>query len=369
MNDYNVPSIDQIMREMLANISDDYVKEPGTFTYDLTKTYGLQSLKNENLIADLYSKLDVNNLYGEELERFVKQRKGIYKKKANPAKGFLKVDGNGTIKIGDLFETESGNRYFATSEIEIKGSGEVKIEAIIPGVIGNVGANTIKLIPITLTGITKVTNPQPLNDGYDEETDESLKERYLIELQKPATSGNIYHYMLWGREVIGVGATKIFPLWNGNNTVQIIIIDDNKEPANQELINRTQDYIDPKGESNITWGTGAGQAPIGAYCTVTSATGKLINVESTLILNEGYTLEKVQTLIEEKLKDYLKSIAFKKNTVSYALMSSWILDVEGVQEWTTLTLNGFQSNIKIEEKEVAVLGSVILNVELQAGIR
>lgn len=364
MSGYNVPSIEQIMSELLGNISDDYVKEPGTFTYDLTKTYGLQSLKNENLIASLYSKLDVNNLYGEELEIFVKQRKGIYKKIANPSKGILKVEGNGTIKKGDIFETESGNRYFATSEIEIKVSGEIKIEASTPGAVGNVGANTIKLIPITIPGILKVTNPLPLSDGYDEETDESLKERYFIELQKPATSGNIYHYMLWGREVIGVGATEVFPLWNGNNTVQVIIIDDNKEPANQELINRTQEYIDPKGINNTTWGTGAGQAPIGAYCTVASAIGKYINVASTLILNEGYTLERVQPLIEQKLKDYLKSIAFKKKEVSYALMSSWILDVEGVQEWTIFTINGAQSNIKIEKKEVAVLGSVTLNVEL-----
>lgn len=362
MDEYRVPSIEEIEREMLDNVPDDYVKEVGTFTRDLIKTYTLQSLKNEQLIAELYSKLDVNNLYGEELERFVKQRKGISKKKANPAKGFLKVEGNGSIKVGDLFETESGNRYFAVENIKINATGEVKIEATIPGVNGNVGANTIKLIPITLSGIAKVTNPQPLIDGYDEETDESLKERYFIELQKPPTSGNIYHYIQWSREVVGVGDARIFPLWNGNNTVQVVIIDDNKETANQELINRTQEYIDPKGENNATWGTGAGQAPIGAYCTVISATGKIIDVNSTLILEKGYTLEVVQPLVEKKLKEYLKSIAFKKNSVSYALMSSWIMDVEGVQEWTTLTINGSQNNIKVEEKEVGILGSVILSV-------
>lgn len=362
MSDYNIPNIDEIELEMLNNVPDDYVKEVGTFTRDLIKAYALQSLKNEELIDDLYSKLDVNNLYGEELERFVKQRKGIYKKKANPAKGFLKVEGNGTIKVGDLFETESGNRYFAVENIQVTGTGEVKIEAIIPGVNGNVGANTIKLIPITLPGITKVTNPQPLIDGYNEETDDSLKERYFIELQKPPTSGNIYHYIQWSREVVGVGDARIFSLWNGNNTVQIVIIDDNKEPANQELINRTQKYIDPKGDNNATWGTGAGQAPIGAYCTVTSATGKTIDVNSTLILEKGYTLEMVQPLVEKQLKEYLKSIAFKKNSVSYALMSSWIMDAEGVQEWTTLTINGAQNNVKIEEKEVGTLGSVILSV-------
>ena len=27
----------------------------------------------------------------------------------------------------------------------------------------------------------------------------------------PATSGNVYHYMQWAREVAGVGDSKIFP--------------------------------------------------------------------------------------------------------------------------------------------------------------
>lgn len=361
MNDYKVPNINEIELEMLNNMPDDYVKEVGTFTRDLIKTYTLQSFKIENLVADLHSKLDVNNLFDEELERFVKQRKGISKKNANPAKGILNVEGNGNIRIGDLFETESGNRYFSVENVEIIERGEVKIEATVPGANGNVGAGVINLIPITIQGISKVSNPSPLTDGYDKETDDSLRERYLIEIQKPATSGNIYHYMQWSREMVGVGDSKIFPLWDGNNTVQIVIIDDNKEVANQELIDRTQEYIDPKGENNVTWGTGAGQAPIGAYCTVISAIGRTIDIECTLVLEKEYELESVKPSVDKQIKEYLKSIAFKKNSVSYALMSSSILDVKGVQEWTTLTINGSQSNVLIGEKEVAILGEVNLN--------
>lgn len=361
MANYKVPSVDEIESDMLGNISDDYVKERGTFTRDLIKTYALQSHEVEIILGDLFSKLDVNNLYGEELERFVKQRKGIYRKSDNPSKGVLTAYGNGYIGKDSLFETESGTRYYATEDSEIFGIGTVKIEAVIPGSNGNVGANTITLIPITIQGITKVTNLEPLTDGYDKETDTSLKERYFIEIQKPATSGNIYHYMQWSREVIGVGDSKIYPLWNGNNTVQVVIIDDNKTSANQELLDRVQGYIDPMGENNVTWGTGAGQAPIGAYCTVSSATEKAVDIDCDLILDVGYDLEDLRPVIENQLREYLKSIAFKKNSVSYALMSSWILNVEGVQDWTTLTINGGQSNITIGDKEVATLGSVNLN--------
>ncbi|MEG0069798.1 MAG: baseplate J/gp47 family protein [Cetobacterium sp.] len=362
MTTYKVPSIDEIEQEMLNSISDDYVKDIGTFTRDLTRTYAIESHKFEKKLEEYYKKLDVYNLIGQELTRFVEQRKGLYRKVANPAKGVLTVEGTGVIKVGDFFETESGNRYKAIEQVTINTLGTVNIEAVKAGSNGNVGANSITLIPITIQGISKVTNKDQLIDGYDEETDDSLRERYLIEIQKPATSGNVYHYMQWGREVVGVGDVRVFPLWNGNNTVQMVVIDDNKVIANEELINRVQEYVDPKGHENETWGTGAGQAPIGAYCTVISATAKIVNIESSLILKDGYNLEELKPLIEQEVRVYLKNIAFKRESVSYAILSSWILNVEGIQEWTTFTINGLQENVIIGTKEVAVLGNVNLSV-------
>lgn len=360
--EYKVPSVAEIEEELLKNISDDYVKNPGTFTRDLIKTFAIESHTLEEKLINIYKKLDIYNLSSGELERFVEQRKGVKRKGANPSKGVLTVEGNGEIKVGDIFETENGTRYKVVENVTISGKEKVKIEAVIPGSDGNVGTNSITMMPITIQGITKVYNEEQLIDGYAAETDESLRERYLIEIQKPATSGNIYHYIHWGREVTGVGDVRVFPLWNGNNTVQMIIIDDNKENANAELVKRVQDYVDPKGEDDETWGAGAGQAPIGAYCTVASATPKSININMRLILKIGYDIEKLKPLIKEEIKKYLKSIAFKRDAVSYALLSSWILNVEGVQEWTTFTLNGILSNVAIGEKEVAIMGEVQINV-------
>lgn len=359
--EYKAPPVGDIHKGMLKDISNDYEKEVGTFTNDLTKTYAIQSYEARKKIELLFGKLDVNNYHDIELERYVFQRKGIRRKKSNASLGSITAKGNGTINIGDLFETESGTQFKATETVTINDSGDVKIEAVIPGLKGNVGANTITLIPITIQGITEVTNTSPTIDGYDQETDESLVERYLIDIQKPPTSGNIYHYMQWSREVIGVGDSKIVPLWNGNNTVQIVIIDDEKLPATTELIERTQNYIDPKGENNSTWGAGYGEAPIGAYCSVISAAPKNINVASTLLLEDGYTLDQVKPWVDEAMKKYLKEIAFLKNSVSYAILASKILSVEGISDWTSFTINGGTQNISVGEKEVAVLESVILN--------
>lgn len=362
LSKYKAPSISEIEKSILDNIPNDYIKDVGTFTRDLTKAFSINSYELEKKVETLFGKLDIANYFGKELEKFVFQRKGLFRKQANSSKGTLNIKGNGIIKIDDLFETESGTRFKSLERKQVINEANILIEATEAGDKGNVGANTIKYIPITLQGITEVNNLLQTEDGYDAETDDSLRDRYLIEIQKPATSGNKYHYMQWAREVIGVGDSRIFPLWKGNNTVQIVIIDDKKLPANSELIERTQNYIDPQGNDNSTWGTGAGQAPIGAYCTISSATAKIINIESTLILKNGYNLEAIKPLIEAEIRTYLKDIAFKRDSVSYAVLSSWILQVEGVQEWTSFTLNSGHTNIFIGEKEVAELGQVILNV-------
>lgn len=359
--EYKAPLVEVIHEGMLNDTSDDYEKGVGTFACDLTKTYAIQSYEARKKIELVASKLDVRNYHGEELDRYVLQKKGMKRKGSNAALGTILVKGNGTITTGDLFETEAGTQFKSVETVVINDSGNVKIEAVIQGLKGNVGANTIILIPITIQGVTEVTNHIPTIDGYDCETDESLVERYLIEIQKPATSGNRYHYMQWSREVIGVGDSKVISLWNGNNTVQIVIIDDEKLPATIELIERVQNYIDPKGENNSTWGTGYGTAPIGAYCSVVSATPKNANVVSTLVLESGYTIEQVQPWVEEAMRKHLKEIAFLKNSVSYAILASKILNVEGISDWTSFTLNGKTENITVGKKEVAVLESVVLN--------
>ncbi|MGB6128815.1 MAG: baseplate J/gp47 family protein [Psychrilyobacter sp.] len=359
--EYKAPLVEDIHKRMLNDVSNDYEKRTGTFACDLTKTYAIQSYEARKKIELVASKLDVRNYHDDELDRYVFQKKGMKRKKSNSAIGTVIVKGNGTVSIGDLFETEAGTQFKSIEIIAINGSGNVKVEAVIPGLEGNVGANAIILIPVTIQGITEVTNIASTIDGYDRETDESLVERYLIEIQKPATSGNRYHYMQWSREVVGVGDSKVYSLWDGNNTVQIVIIDDEKIPATAQLVERVQNYIDPKGENDSTWGGGYGQAPIGAYCSVISAIAKNINIASTLTLENGYTLEQVKPYVEEIIRKHLKEIAFLKTSVSYAILASKILNVDGIDDWTVFTINGVTKNINVGEKEVAILESVVLS--------
>lgn len=343
----------EIHEEMLSDISNDYDKRVGEFIFDATKPAANQFEKAYENSERIEAKLDIGNLSGEELSRRVRERTGITRRQATRAIGTLIAVGNGTINEGDLFETESGIQFEASETTAIVESGTVLIRAVNPGTAGVVPAHQITLMPVTLDNIDSVTNPQPTYDGFPAESDSELLQRYYDRIRTPATSGNKYHYLNWAKEIAGVGDARVFPLWNGDNTVKVAIIDSDKLPSSNELVEQVQEYIDPN--SN---GLGEGQAPIGAFTTVVSATGVDINVTFNLVLTERYTEQNVIDAVSNNITEYLKEIAFVQDFVSYAQIGSIIINTDGVADYTDLTINNGTDNIMINDDEVAVLGGV-----------
>ena len=348
---------DEILSAMLEEVSNEHDKSPGSFIYDALAPAATQFAKTDDSIDAVIDKLSIENLTGDELGQRVKERTGITRKAATNATGSVTVTGTGTINTGDLFETGGGTQFESTETKSIVSSGTVAIKAVIAGSGGNVASGTITLFPVTLTGFTAVTNPDPTQDGFEAESDADLLERYYDRIQTPATSGNKSHYKNWAKEVIGVGDARIIPLWNGNNTVKIIIIDSNKTPASPTIVTSAQDYIDP----GVT-GLGDGASQIGAFATVVSATGVNINVVVTIALSSGYTQQQATDNITVNLTQLLKDIAFVESIVSYAKVGAAILSSDGVEDYSGLTVNGSTVNVSIGNEEVAVLGTVTVNV-------
>lgn len=358
LSNYTAKNQAQVLEKILSNISEEYLKMPGTFTYDFSNAVAILAQEYELEIEEIWNYFNIDNLTGEILEQRTQQLKGISRKAGTRAVGELTVTGNGTINIGDLFETVNAVQFRATETKKITDVGTVKIEAVLTGDIGNVGAKSITLMPVTIQGIKTVTNNKATYDGFEEESDTSLKERYYIAVRTPATSGNMYHYKQWSREVVGVGDSKVFPLWNGRNTVKVVIIDSNRQPASSELVKKVQEYIDPMGEDDTTWGAGYGTAPIGAYCTVISAQAKNIDIEVRIVKETGAELETVKEIISNNVTEFLKTIAFQKDYVSYSLIANTILESAGVAEWVELKVNNGTNNVDVGVEEVAVLNTV-----------
>ncbi|WP_432662461.1 baseplate J/gp47 family protein [Wukongibacter baidiensis] len=343
-----------IQNRMLKNIVGKYDKTEGSFIYDVTKPVAIELENISQGIEEAKEKLSIENLNGEELEQRVYEKTGINRKTATKASDSVAITGKSgsTIKEGDLVASDTINfKVKETKTIDSSGQVEILVECEEYGTIGNVPEDSIQYFPITIAGITSVTNNEDFTNGYDAEDDEELLARYYEHIRTPATSGNKYHYRNWAKEVTGVGDVKVIPLWNGDNTVKIVIIDSNKQPASQELVTEVQSYIDPNGS-----GFGEGKAPIGAYCTVESANGISIDVSFTAIKDTSVTDEERQQNIEENIASYLKEIAFKKEVISYNKITSIILDSEGIIDFSNLTINGQTNAISLNDNEVAVLG-------------
>lgn len=346
--------IDTLHQEMLDEMSDDYQKTVGFPAYDLTRAFALAvgSLREDMDVA--VGKTDVDTLEGDELTRWCAQRRGISRRAAVAATGKVTiVTGQGSVSTGSLFESEGGIQFRSTESKTVTIGDTVAVEAVIPGISGNVAAGTVTKMPVTLSGIAAVTNSEPMTGGYDEESDSALRERYYNDLTIVQNGANKNSYIKWALDVSGVGRVRVFPLAKGANTVEVCIIGSDMLPAASSLVQSVQDYIDP----GIT-GSGLGVAPMGAYCTVTTATSKAINITCVATLSAGYDESTVLANIKEKVSAYLKSVAFVGSYVSYAKVADALMDAEGVSDYATLKVNGGTDNIAIDDREVAVLGTV-----------
>ena len=121
-------SVDTLHKQMLDDIPNNYQKTIGFPTYDLTHAFAIGAAELEAAIAEEARKLDVDNLTGDDLTRFVQQYRNIVRRAATYAQGVLTVTGNGTVPEGALFETAGGVQFVATDTVKITGTGTVPVK-------------------------------------------------------------------------------------------------------------------------------------------------------------------------------------------------------------------------------------------------
>lgn len=327
---------DIIRDRILSNIDVKYDRNLGTYNYEIAQSLGLE-LENKYIVLEdsvnqkFAGTADFDNL------KVIAFEKGVNWKPATSATGIVKIGGNigATMNIGDRVANEL-NEYEATETkvIDSTGFANVNVKCVNPGIVGNTPVNTIIIFPKTLLGINTVTNELAFTNGYEEESREELLKRYYETIRRPATSGNVYHYEQWCKSVDGVGDVKVKPIWNGGGTVKCVIIDRNKQPASQELITKTSEYIET-------------QRPIGAGVTVVAPSVLNINVVCSIQVKKDYTLEQAKTSIQNNLEQYFKDITFVDNNIYYAKIGSIIFDSDGVNniDYTTLTINNAKNDI------------------------
>lgn len=336
---------ENILSDMLSRVSSDVDKREGSVIYDALApcAYHLsQTYFNLDNYIDLFF---VDTAVGEYLDRNAADY-GITRKAATYAE--RKMTTSGAISIGTrwgLYETT----YTVT---ELISANVYKAVCEQGGKVGNSYSGILDNID-NVSGIT-ATLSDIIASGADEESDDELRTRIQQYLIEPSQDGNTAQYKNWATEYEGVGTAKVFPLWNGGNTVKIAITNRSYLPAEETLVSAFQKYIDPGAA-----GLGSGVAPIGSKVTISGGTQKNINIAANVILAEGYSSYDGAA---DAISEYLASITYVKSTVSYMRIGSVLLDCASILEISALTLNGASGDVTLTGEEIPVLNSLSLTV-------
>ena len=357
---YENETYQAILQRLLDGVSDEFDKRQGSHVYNMQAPTAAE-------LAQFYIALDQVLSFGfanpdmprEYLELRAAEL-GVYPAEPQRAIGKLTFTASTDVIIpeGTRVSTDDDDPIYAVTTESVQAQAGIPItvpaQAEEPGTSGNVAAGEFTIVVGDLAGVLTVTNDEPFEGGTDEESDESLLERYLLRAREPATSGNAAQYRQWAISRPGVAKARVFPLWEGPGTVRVVLISDDMRAPDSVIVSDVQNYIDP----NMN-GDGSGVAPIGAKCTVVPATEVPINVSATVTITRDATIEGVVEDFKRGLNQYLSDLTRNDDSlVRYTQIISVLLGIPRVVDFDNLIVNGGESNIEMGAEEVPVVGTV-----------
>lgn len=251
-----------------------------------------------------------------------------------------------------LFYDDDGE---ATQQAAQPPTNTIAVAAVTPGRAGNVAAGAIELVLNPPQGVAAVANAEPLSGGADVESDELYRKRILKRKTQPRGGGNITDYEAWCLDYPPVGYVTVEPVWDGPGTVRVTVTDQDNNPVSATVVDGLQDELDPIPEQ------GHGKAPIGHTVTVETPALKAIVVSATgMEFDDGYSLDgdngttPLRSDIEQSLSEYIDALPPGADVV-YNRVVSAILNVAGVYDVGTLTLNGAGTDVTVAALEVAAM--------------
>ena len=262
-----------------------------------------------------------------------------------------------SLPLGRRFR--AGSVVYEVTGVSAEGYPVLTAETI--GTIGNQSGG--RLIPIDfIAGLRSANIRALILPGRDEESTESLRQRYMESRRIQAFGGNITAYREKVRALPGIGAVQVFPAFDGPGTVKVGILGADFMPPSGTLVDSVQEVLDPRDQT----GEGRAWAPIGHRVTVTPAVSRPILVETRLTLERGADPEEISAKALEAVETYFHELrtAWGTNhgrTVRLSQIDTRLLDLEGVVDIADTALDGGSRNLSLADMEVPTLGSFALH--------
>ena len=341
---FNEQTYETLIRRILENTNKNNLDiREGSVSFNLLGPLAEELAKAYISMGDILSLAFIEDTYDEYLDKRVNEF-GIYRKDGEKATGAIRVTGsdnayitNGTIvTCGDL-------EYIVLNDIVLPNDNIIYVEALEIGYEYNLLAGSVFELKEPQYGIETLTNETDFENGVDAETDEELRERFKYIIQNPRTSGNINNYKEWALECDGVGRVKVYPLWNGNGTVKVLIIGNDNLPCDTNTINLVKSHIEEK-------------RPIGATVTVDTPELLELTINIEIKLNSAYSLDDTREQITAVLQDYINNLE-DEDIIYYKALSA-VGDLEAVDDIVTYKINDKQENIPVGDYYIPVIKAI-----------
>ena len=101
-----------------------------------------------------------------------------------------------------------------------------------------------------------------------------------------------------------VGATQVYPTWDGPGTVKLVILNNDMMPASSTLVKKVKEEIDP--EESTTQGYGL--APIDHRVTVVAPETFEVNIAINVTVAESANIDTIKANIKTSLEEFFKSL-------------------------------------------------------------
>ena len=151
---------------------------------------------------------------------------------------------------------------------------------------------------------------------------------------------------------------KVVELPGGPGTVGVTLVDSNDRAPSEEIVEAVEAHIEE-------------ERPVGAAVTVAAATEREVTVAAQVSLTGGAGAGAVQDAFRAALAGYLHTLIEGKYgtvyykpaddqpyTLLYNRVLALLLNVEGVENFASLTVNGGTAGVTIQAGEIPVLGEV-----------
>lgn len=360
---------ERLLEDVLNNAPEGIDTRKGSIFYDAVSGILLK-------VAKLYTDLDlivsmttVATATDEALDIRAAEY-GLKRLAATPAKYYALF--NGTIpEAGERFYYDMA--YFVLKKDE---TGVLFFEAEKPGESGNAIYTGTPAVPVnSIDGLISATFGGIYERGSNKEDDESFRTRVQEKIAGPAENGNRQDYKMWCESIDGIGRARIYPLWNGPNTVKAVLIDPTGQPCSAAKVAEVQEYIDPatKGMTTVVDGKtyimgdglGNGRANIGAHFTAVAAAQLAITVSFGAELATGTTGEEAAAEAKEAIRGYFRELTLTANdevavVVRISAVGALLSKLESLIDYDNLRMNGETHNIIPGVEEVPILEEVIV---------